>query len=370
MEASTPSRLESNARLRSLDALRGFDMLWIVGGGALLGAWADSNEWAWLDSLRGQTEHAEWHGFTFWDLIFPLFLFLAGVSMPLSFAKRREAGASSRSLALFALRRGALLVALGLVYNGALAFQFDTLRCASVLGRIGLAWMCAAWIWLGTSSMRARLAWVATLLVGYWLALTFVPVPGFGAGNLSPGATLTDWIDRQFLPGRLHRGVRDPEGLLSTLPAIASALLGTFAGSELAHAGHEPRAKVVRLSAWALACLTLGALWALVFPLNKNLWTSSFALWCAGWSFALLALFYLAFDVWKLRGALLFEVLGANAIAIYLLRGFVDFDALAQLALAGRGAAKLHPVLLAGGGLALEWLVLYALYRARIFLRV
>jgi predicted acyltransferase len=359
------------ARLRSLDALRGFDMFWIVGGGALLSAWAGSNDWAWLDRAAAETEHAEWHGFTAWDLVFPLFLFLAGVSTALSFAKRRARGASDGELARHALRRGLLLVLLGAVYNGLLRFDLEEQRYASVLGRIGLAWMGAALLSLRARSAAARLGWVAALLLGYWAALELGPGPGFGAGNLAPGATLTDWIDRELLPGRLHRGVRDPEGILGTLPAVATALLGVLAGEWLRREDVAPPGKVVGLALAAAACLALGATWALVLPLNKNLWTSSFVLWTAGWSLALLALFYLVIDVWKLRRwAFFFEVIGLNAIAIYLLRGFVDFDVLAALLLAGKGAAKLHPALLAGGGLALAWLVLYALHRARIFFRV
>lgn len=358
-------------RLRSLDALRGFDMLWIAGGGAMLQAWADSNDWAWLDAARAQTEHVEWNGFTFWDLIFPLFLFLAGVSLPLSLARRRAEGASDSDLARHALRRGLTLVLLGLVYNGLLKFDLATLRCASVLGRIGLAWMFAAWIVLGTRSTRARVGWLVGILLGYWAALALVPVPGFGAANLEPGTNLVDWFDQRFLPGRLYRDVRDPEGLLATIPAVATALCGALAGEWLQRRDLEPARRVRGLAAGALGCLALGALWALVFPLNKNLWTSSFVLWCAGWSLSLLCVFHLVIDVWKFeRGAFALEVIGANAITIYVLQSFVDFDALAKLLLAGRGALKLHPALVAGGGLALKWTVLYVLWRARIFLRV
>jgi len=358
-------------RLRSLDALRGFDMLWIAGGGAMLQAWADSNDWAWLDAARAQTDHAKWNGFTFWDLIFPLFLFLAGVSLPLSFARRRAEGASDGALARHALRRGLTLVLLGLVYNGLLRFDLATLRCASVLGRIGLAWMFAAWIVLGTRSTRARVGWLAGILVGYWAALTLVPVPGFGAASLEPGTNLVDWFDQRFLPGRLYREVRDPEGLLATIPAIATALCGVLAGEWLQRRDLEPARRTSGLAAAALGCLALGALWALVFPLNKNLWTSSFVLWCAGWSLLLLCVFHLVIDLWKFeRGAFVLEVIGANAITIYVLQSFLDFDALAKLLLTGRGALKLHPALVAGGGLALKWTLLYALWRARIFLRV
>ena len=261
---------QTTGRLRSLDALRGFDMLWIAGGGAMLQAWADSNDWAWLDAARAQTEHVEWNGFTFWDLIFPLFLFLAGVSLPLSLARRRAEGASDAELARHSLRRGLTLVLLGLIYSGLLKFDFATLRCASVLGRIGLAWMLAAWIVLATRTTRARIGWVVGILVGYWAALTLIPVPGFGAANLEPGTNLVDWFDQRFLPGRLYRDVRDPEGLLATIPAVATALCGALAGEWLQRRDLEPARRVSGLAAGALGCLALGALWALVFPLNKK----------------------------------------------------------------------------------------------------
>jgi len=364
-----PSAVAAPQRLRSLDALRGFDMFWIAGGGALLSAWANSNDWRWLDWAQGQTEHVEWHGFTFWDLIFPLFLFISGVSLSLSFDKRRAQGASAGELARHAVRRGFALVLLGLIYNGALGFDFEDLRYCSVLGRIGLAWMFAALIALRTS-WRGQLAWAVALLVGYWAALSWIPVPGFGAGQLAPGATLTDWVDRSVLPGKLYKGIRDPEGLLGTVPAIATALMGVLTGRFLSSAC-APAAKVARLAFAGAALIALGAVWGMVFPLNKNLWTSSFAVWCAGWSALALAVFYLAFDVaqWR-RGALFFEVIGANAILIYVLQSFVNFEALARLLLEQRGALKLHPALVAGGGLALKWLLLYALYRRRWFLRV
>lgn len=356
-------------RLESLDALRGFDMLWIVGGAEVLRAWAEASNWGPLQWAAGQTEHVAWNGFAFWDLIFPLFLFLAGVSLPFSIAARRARGESERALHLHALRRAALLVLLGLVYNGLLLFDFAHLRCASVLGRIGLAWLGAALIALHAGP-RGRALWAAGLLLGYWAALVWFPVPGFGAGDLEPGATVTDWFDRRFLPGVLYRGDRDPEGLLGTVPAIATALLGVLAGDWLRRGDRSGERKALGLFGAGAAGLAFGWLWSRALPLNKNLWTSSFALWCAGWSALLLAAFYFAIDVrgWR-RWAFPLQVIGVNSITIYMLARFVDFDALAGLAL-GQEPARLHPVLLAGGGLALEWLLLWWLWRRRIFLRV
>ncbi|MEE8468942.1 MAG: DUF5009 domain-containing protein [Planctomycetota bacterium] len=360
----------SPPRLRSLDALRGFDMAWIVGGQKLLAGVAAASGWGWLKWMESQTHHPQWNGFTFWDLIFPLFLFLAGVSLPLSFAKRRQAGDGTATLALHALRRGLTLVALGVLYNGLLAFQFDELRYASVLGRIGLGWMFAAFIVL-RCDVRGQIWWIVGILVGYWAALVLVPVPGSGAGFLAPGETLTDWVDRQLLPGRLYHGVRDPEGILSTVPAVATALAGALAGHWLARPDVAGGRKAAGLLQAGLGALALGGVWQLVLPLNKNLWTSSFVAWTAGWSLLALAAFYWVIDVrgWRAWSFPL-VVVGTNAITIYLLERFVDFAAVTNI-LVGRAApGALHPALLPAGTLALEWALLLWMYKRRIFLRV
>ena len=192
-------------RLRSLDTLRGFDMVWIVGGREVVLALAAWTGWGWLERASAQLHHVEWHGFTAWDLIFPLFLFLAGVSFPLSLERRRARGDSESSIRNHALRRGLLLVALGVLYNIGPSLKFDDLRYASVLGRIGLAWMFAALIALRWKAL-GQWVWILGLLLGYWLALTVFGAPDQVAPSLEPGENLTDWVDRAVLPGRLHRG--------------------------------------------------------------------------------------------------------------------------------------------------------------------
>lgn len=341
-------------------------MFWIAGGGALLVSIADANDVGWLHALAEQTEHVEWNGFRLWDLIFPLFLFLAGVSMPFSFASRAARGESLVRTRAHIVRRGITLVLLGVVYNGLLRFDFETQRYASVLGRIGLAWMFAALI-VTSTTIPKQVVWLVGILVTYWLAMLWIPVPEFGAGNLEPGKTLADWVDRTFLPGRLHRGDRDPEGLLSTIPAIATALMGVCAGHWLRRDAPERR-KVLGLIVGGTACLAVGALWSLSFPLNKNLWSSSFALWTGGLSSLLLAAFYYAIDVrgWR-RWSFFFAVIGTNAITIYMLDAFVDWNAIVELVLRD---GRAHPVLTIVGAIALQWLVLLALHRRRIFLRV
>jgi predicted acyltransferase len=356
------------SRLASIDALRGFDMLWICGGRAVVEAAAALTGWRALEVASRQMRHVEWDGFTFWDLIFPLFLFLAGVSFPFSLASRRARGDSEGRIRAHVLRRGLVLVALGVLYNVGPSFDLSDLRYASVLGRIGLAWMLAAliavrWGW------RGQLGWIAAILLGYWALLTLVPVPGQGAPSLEPGRTLADWLDRTLLPGRLHRGVRDPEGILSTLPAVATGLAGMLAGRAM-KAPLVPGRRLAGLVLVGLAALALGGLWDRAFPINKNLWSSSFVLWTAGWSLLLLALFHATVDLGGLRRlAFPLVVFGANALTAYLLWRFLDFTAAARAVLgeAEGPGLRLATALFA---LGLEWLVLLGLYRRRWFLRV
>lgn len=357
-------------RLVSLDALRGFDMFWIVGGHGLLRALYSVTTGHVLPGwLNEQFEHVEWNGFHFEDLIFPLFVFLAGVSLPFSIGRRVERGEPKSRIYWRIARRVVLLVVLGLIYNGGglLCFQFAHMRWPSVLGRIGLAYGAAALIMLHTS-FRGRAAWLAALLLGYWAAMAWVPVPQFGAGNLEAGKNLSDYLDLKLLPGRTYRGNGDPEGLFSTLPAIGTALLGVMAGQWLKGSGRGGHAKAGVLLAAAAAALALGGLWGLAFPINKNLWTSSFVLWAGGWSLMLLGLFYLVIDVWGLkRWAFPLVVIGVNPITIYLAMAFIDFRWIAENLF---HRAPVHPDLLHESGLLLAWLMLYAMYRGKVFLRI
>lgn len=358
------------ARLRSLDALRGFDMLWIAGGAAVLRTLAASPGGPTLEWLAEQTTHVQWDGFRLWDGIFPLFLFLAGVSMPLSFEARRRRGATGLGLAGHALRRGATLVLLGAIYNGLLGFQWDTLRWASVLGRIGLGWTFAALIVLRWPRTRDVALWIAGILLGYWALLALVPVPGQGFVSLAPGETIVDWFDRQYLPGRLYHGDRDPEGLLTTIPAVATCLAGVLTGRWLA-GPRRPTEKAARLALAGTAAIALALAWSHVLPVNKNLWSSSFTVLTAGGGMVLLALFYWVIDVrgWE-RWSFPLRVIGTNAITAYLLGRFIAFGDLAEFLIGHASPSALHPALLAGSGLGLLWLVLYVLYRRGLFLRV
>lgn len=370
----------SGRRLLSLDALRGFDMFWIMGGEDIVKAAAVLTTWPWLVSFAGQFHHPEWNGFTLYDLIFPLFLFMAGVSMPFSFEKRLERGDSRAQLYRHVIIRGLMLVLLGMIYNGLLRFDWPNTRYPSVLGRIGLAYMFAALIVLNTN-VRGQVLWIVGVLVGYWALLRFVPVPGFGAHDLAPGHTLTDWIDRSLIPGRLHVGNRDPEGILATIPAIGTALFGAVTGQWLKNERQSGYVKVAGMVAAGAMCLALAWLWNspfswfsyVTFPINKNLWTSSFVLRCAGLSLWFLAVFYLVIDVWHFQWwAFPFIVIGSNSILIYMAPRFIDFDHAAHFFFDGllRNTGAYQPLLWESSIVLLKWLLLYLFYRKKIFLRV
>jgi predicted acyltransferase len=367
IETGAPGR-----RLLSLDALRGFDMFWIMGGDSIVHAAAALTGRSGLVWFSGQLEHPKWNGFALYDLIFPLFLFMAGVSMPFSFEKRMERGDTRGELYRHVIIRGLLLVFLGMIYNGLLKFDWPNMRYPSVLGRIGLAYLFAALIVLNTG-VRGQFLAIIAVLVGYWAALRFIPVPVYGAHDLTPGHTLTDFIDRTLIPGRLYVGNRDPEGLLATIPAIGTALFGAIAGAWLKGERKTGYQKTVGMVVAGCVCLVLAWLWNFEFPINKNLWTSSFVLRCAGLSLLLMSLFYLVIDVWQFKWwAFPLIVIGSNSILIYLAPHFIDFSYATHFFFDGvfKNTGDYQPLLLASAVVFVKWLFLYLLYKKRIFLRV
>jgi predicted acyltransferase len=366
------SSLQSGERLLSLDALRGFDMFWIVGGKDIVLAAAKLTSWPLLLWMSEQLEHTEWHGFTLYDLIFPLFLFMAGVAMPFSFAKRFERGATKWQLYRHVFTRALALVVLGLIYNDFLKFDWATMRYTSVLGHIGIAYFFAALIVLN-SKAAGQFIWLVSLLVLYWALMRFVPVPGFGAGDLRPAHTLNDFLDRLLMPGQLKFGDRDPLGILATIPAIGTALAGAVTGHLLKSDHYSKYFKVMAMAIAGLVSFLLAYLWNFDFPINKNLWSSSFVLHCAGYSLLLLSLFYLVIDAWQFRAwAKVFVVVGSNSILIYMARRCVDFDFTAKYFFGGLvgSTGQYQPLLFAIAVVIVEWLMLLVLYKNRIFLRV
>lgn len=374
----------TSPRLQSIDALRGFDMFWIIGADAVANSLA---KLFGLTTLADQFKHVEWHGFRFYDLIFPLFLFIVGVVLPFSLSKYSDGTVQKFDrLGLYRriFLRSLILVLLGLIHNGLLQFNFEKFRWPGVLQRIGICYFVAAMI-----VVHLRLRWQVviffSIVIGYWALLKFVPAPGFEPFDLSKEGCLVGYIDRRVLPGRLYYGYGDNEGLLSTIPAIATTLLGSFAGYWL-RTNRTPANKLLGLIVAAAICLIWGYLWSYTFPLNKILYTSSFVLVTGGWSLALLATFYGLIDVLGLRNwSFFFVVIGMNAITIYVLQSLVDFKKLSQslldgvIRIGGEMSASMltagqidaaQKVVLMLGVLALKWWLLWYLYRNKTFLRV
>ncbi|GGC30923.1 DUF5009 domain-containing protein [Parapedobacter defluvii] len=367
---------QENKRLLSLDALRGFDMFWITGGDELIHIGAKIFGWGWLVVLSQQFHHPEWNGLSAYDCIFPLFIFMAGVSVPFSFGSRMEKGVPKHKLAKKAIQRGLILVLLGIVYNnGILVKSFSEMRYASVLGRIGLAGMFAQLLYLYNPSALKLLIQGAVLLLIYWAFLSWFPVPGCPLGTMTMECNPASYIDQLILPGKLYKGIHDPEGFASTIPAVMTGLLGILAGMRIRnHQTQSGEKKVHYLMRYGAIALILGVVWSFFWPLNKNLWTGSFVLVVGGISFLLLALFYWVIDVKKLRRwTLFFVVIGTNSIVIYLLSHFVDIGYTANalfgglLASLGPAAAELGEVLTY---ILVQWCLMYVLYKNKWFLKV
>ena len=313
IEPAAPPR--APGRLHSLDVFRGLTVA------AML---LVNNPGSW-SHVYDPLEHAPWHGWTPTDLIFPFFLFIVGVAMAFSFAAQRAKGASDGRIFARAAKRSAILVLLGLLLAAFPYYDLDLahLRLPGVLQRIGLAFLLASAIVL-FAGLRTQVAVTALLLLGYWAAMTLIPVPGFGAGDLSKEGNLAAYVDRAVL-GTDHLWAAaktwDPEGLLSTLPAVATVLLGVFAGRWMRREGDVKR-RLAALAAAGVAGIVLGLAWNELFPINKNLWTSSYVVFTAGMALVALAACSWAVDVrgWR-RWAHPFTIFGINAIAAFFLSG-------------------------------------------------
>jgi predicted acyltransferase len=361
-------------RLVSLDVFRGLTM-------AAMTIVNNPGDW---NHVYWPLLHAEWHGWTPTDLVFPFFLFIVGVSITLS---RR--GGSWSSIA----RRTAIIFALGLCLNAYPHVDLATWRIPGVLQRIAVCYGVAAAALHLTKGDRQRQGLVMASLAGvlicvYWLVMTFVPAPGSVAGDLSPEGNLAAWVDRTIMPGHLYKPHYDPEGLLSTVPAIATTLMGIVAGLWLGSTQSSSR-KASLLAAAGIACVLAGLAWDVVFPINKALWTSSYVMLTGGLASMLLALCYWVIDVRGWRGGTTpFVILGVNAITLYVLSGLLvgTLEAI-SVALPGGGstsagawifaryfaplaAPKTASLLYACAHLALLFAVLAWMYRRRIFVRV
>jgi predicted acyltransferase len=409
MSASAPPPASAPAgRLMSLDVLRGFDMFWILGADALVHALSEVNGSAVARFFAGQLDHKEWAGFAFYDLIFPLFIFISGASLVYALSKQIEqhgrAAAAKRVLV-----RGTLLFVIGIFYSGGFTNLWPDLRLLGVLQRIALAYLGAGLLFCFLKP-RALVAVCLALLLGYWALLAWVPIrdirlekaalsaqlgtakptlaqaqAAFAAttaqvtGKYEPGYNLTNHLDFQYLPGKKYDTYWDPEGYLSTLPAIATCLLGVFAGMLMRRTDLDEARKLRTLLLAGAAAVALGWLWHLQFPVVKKIWTSSFVLVAGGNSLLLLGAFYYVIDVRRWRGwCVPFLWIGLNPITLYVANNLIGFRRLAQRFAGGDIKAWFDTSIGAGAGqgvlaivgLALMFVLARFLYQRQIFLRV
>lgn len=356
-------------RLVSLDALRGATI-------ALMVLVNDPGDGRYV---YGPLRHAEWHGWTITDVVFPSFLWIAGVALTFSLAKRLAAGASRAQLLGQILRRALILYALGLLVYLFPRFDFSTMRVLGVLQRIAICYLIASAIYL-TTGVRGQLIWIVSLLAGYWLLMTLVPVPGYGAGHLDEERNVAHYVDRIVLGRHNYAETKtwDPEGIVSTLPSLSTILFGVLAGHIL-----RLQRQLAERTTWLLlagnALIAIGLVCNLWLPINKKLWTTSFSVFMAGLDFVLLAAFVWWCDALGCQRIVKpLVIMGSNAIAVYmvseLLAETLNTLALRDWLLQNVFARLASPVnaslCYAIAYTLLMYLVAYAMYRRRWFLRV
>ena len=370
-----------NGRLASLDVARGFDMLWIMGLSELVVKVCAALGYGPESAVAAQMEHLHWEGLHFIDLVFPTFLFIAGISFPYSLAKQRERGLSTGAVLKRIWRRVFVLFALGLVYNGILCRGPGNVVWGSVLARIGFGWGLAATLTVLVESVRVRVLVCAATLLGYWALCLFVGAPDNPtAGSLTLEGCFAGWVDRMVLPGKLtHPGVLSAQGVVPTLPGACTALLGIFTGEYVRQASGSGERKSATMLAASVGLALAGLLVAFgcgaySFPIIKKIWSTSYVLVCAGYSLALFAICYFLIDVrgwWKRH--LFFQVIGLNAITIYLAQAIVGFHQAKELLfgwLASLVPGGWNAVVLQAGYVILCWCFLYFLHRRKIYFKV
>lgn len=381
-ETNKTSMSADKGRLLSLDALRGFDMLWITGGGAFITTLATVTDAGWVHTLADQMDHVVWNGFHFYDLIFPLFMFISGVAIPYSVKSALAKNPSKGKLILKTFRRMIVLIILGILYNGVFRNGFENARYASVLGQIGIAYFFASLIYILSGSVRATIYWIAGILAGVSVMQLFVPVPGIGAGVFTPEGCINGYIDRLYLPGRLSygpegmisgNGIYDALGILSVFSAIGITLMGIVGGKILQEKGFSEYKKTAILALIGVCMIPVGVILSPVYPVIKVCWTTTYNFVAGGISFLLIALFYLVIDVWDYRKwSFFFRIIGMNSIFIYLFVRVVPVGNVVSyftgwitkpMGDAGNVVAVLFVI-------AAEWLLLWYMYKKEIFVKV
>ncbi|MCC6286816.1 MAG: DUF5009 domain-containing protein [Chitinophagaceae bacterium] len=364
---------EKMHRLQSVDVLRGFDMFWIMGAGDFIVQMAGIQKTPFWTKLATQFDHPYWNGFAFWDLIFPLFMFLSGISSVFSIDVQLKKGNSRNEILTRVMKRGLILILLGIFYNNGLNIKpLAEIRFPSVLGKIGLSYIFASIIYLYAKE-KTQIIWFWSLLIGYWCLLKFTSAPGFPMGNLTEPGNFMSYFDRTFLPGKLSRNIHDTSGFLCTITGIATTLSGILTGNFLKKENISSAKKAGWFVIAGVASILLALLWNFNFPINKNLWSSSFVLLTTGLSLLLLALFYYVIDVKGYsKWSFFFRVIGMNSIFIYISPKIIHYGYFAE-GLFGWCAdlfGVYQPAVVLLFVIITEWLVLYFMYRKNIFIRI
>ena len=356
-----------NKRLLSLDALRGLDMFFLVGLAGILRALPAFSDNALNNWLANQTVHPEWHGFTAYDLIFPLFIFIVGAAMPFSFSKQLGQENGKKKLYKHVLIRTIILMILGVILWQESGGAHPHWGFYSVLYRIGFSYFFAAIIMMNTN-IRGQIYWAFGLLIGYWLLMRFVPVPGYGIGNFSQngnlGTYIGNWIAEFISPD--FRYVFS----INLIPSISNALFGVIAGNWLL-SGKKVTEKALGLLVAGIGLIILGLVAHLDIPINKRISSPSFTFLTCGISAFLLSLFYWFIDVkgYK-KWAFFFVVVGVNSIAIYVANFLINFNNIANVFVGGFNFGRSTELVVAITVAAINWLFLYYLYRQKIFFKI
>lgn len=363
-----------NNRLYSLDALRGFDMFWIIGAEEIFHTLSAATHHPFWNSLSNQFTHPVWDGFHVYDLIFPLFMFVSGLSGVYSIDNSLSKGSNKNNLLWNVIKRGLILFILGLIYNNGFAFKpMSDVRIMSVLGRIGIAYTFSCIIYI-YANKKFHVVWFALLLLSYWLILKFTAAPGFPIGDLTEPGNFSSYFDRSVLPGKLSRGIHDTVGLFNNIAAMATTLAGVITGNYLKNSSIKGEEKAKWIAVAGCLSIVLALIWDIDFPINKNMWSSSFVLYTTGWNLLLLSVFYFIIDVKGIqKWAHFFKVIGMNSILIYMSSKFIQWGYTNQSLfqwLADLIGNPYNAVALAITALAIKWLFLKILYNKKLFLKI
>ncbi len=360
----------ANKRLISVDALRGFDMLWIIGGGDIIIAFANAHPTNFTNKLAEHFDHS-WGQFHFYDIIMPLFMFIVGVVMPVAFKIRLQKGESKKQLYTHVLKRVLRLYVLGLIASGhLLTFDINKIHLwTDTLHAIAVGYLVSS-ILILELNLRWQIGITAFLLLLYWAVIALIPVPGYPPGMLEPTVNLPLYVDNLVL-GHFQEG----EGwtyILTNMTFVCSVMLGVFAGKILLSLQSEKK-KAGQLVLLGIGCLVVGKIWGIWFPIIHHLWTSTLVLYAGGWSLLLLAAFYLVIDVWGFKKwSFPLVVIGMNAIAVYVATHLFDFTLIGNVFVGGlsRWLGEWNDFVQEIAGLAVVWLILYWMYRKKTFIKV